>query len=226
MTAVLNFTILRDGYGSQPSYPTVETQLSGPLLTKRADNLWLPHRATANWQLSRDQYTQFMGFFNTQIKFSTQTFITDLVSDIGHLFPHKCRLVGQKPVLQQTNGTSFSVSAELEVYPNPTYSGLIKYREPGDVVFAAFGPTLVGPIQPGDTIRIFNSSGIHPSSTPLNMDGVYEVDTVSGFNTLQLLSPAVVNTSWTTLATLGAPGEYGDAANGNVFSTLVRIPTP
>lgn len=228
MTLSLNpeFVALRDGYTFDPGYATIEAQLEGGLTRKRQEAALYPvHTINVNWVLSPEQYTRFMGFFRTDLQEGTHAFLMDLVTTVAMLLPHKCRTKGGLPKLTQKKGLNFSVAATLEVEQNPTYSGLIAYTEPDQIIFPVADPYLAGPIKDGDTLRIIDSSGTHTSGTFLNMDGVYQCDGNSGFNIITLASPWLVNSAWTILATLGAPGIYGDESNGNIRSTVVRIPT-
>lgn len=167
MTAQISFTPIRDGYSVVPTYPTREAILEGGKTRKYSDALYLPHEVTVNWKLGNPtDYTNFMGFFRTTLLETTEYFLMDLVTDIGALVPHRCRTKGGMPRLTQVNGNCFYVSATLEVEVNPTYTGLILYSDPGLVTFSHITPRLVGPIQPGDTVQILNSSGTHPGSVP------------------------------------------------------------
>lgn len=227
MTVELTFQPIRDGYSVIPTYPIREALFEGGATRKGADPLYLPHEVSVSWKLvSPLQYTNFMGFFRTTLLEATEYFLMDMVTDIGDLVPHRCRTKGGMPKLDQVNGSCFYVSTTLEVEVNPTYTGLILYQEPNLIIFSHTSPRLVGPLQLGDTIQVFNSAGTHPTGpTDLNLDGIYEIDAVSGNNQIELVSPASVNADWTTLAGLGAPGQYGTASFGNVISTLTRIPS-
>jgi hypothetical protein len=164
MTAELTFTPIRDSYSAIPTYPTLGTMLDGAATRKRIDYLYAPHEVTVSWKLNAIDYTNFMGFFRTTLLNSTEYFLMDLVVDIGALVPHRCRVKsGGTPRLNQVNGITFHVTATLEVEVNPTWTGLIAYGNPSNVNFNHTSPKLVGPIQPGDTVQIFNSEGTHPS---------------------------------------------------------------
>lgn len=225
MTVELTFTPVRDGYSVIPTYPIREALFDGAATRKYTDALYLPHEVTVNWKLNNIQYTNFMGFFRTTLLEATEYFLMDLVTSIGALIPHRCRSKGGMPRLNQVSGTTFHVTATLEVEVNPTYTGIITYEDPGTITFIHSTPRLVGPLQPGDTIRVFNSSGIHPDgAVDLDLDGTYEIDTVDPNNEITLVSPATVNADWNTLAGL-TPAQYGDESNGNVTSTIIRIPS-
>lgn len=226
MTLTLDYEPVRDGYTFEPSYPVIESSLDGGLSEKRQDVLYVPHIVTLNWILEGSDYTKFMGFFRTTLKNATQAFLVDLVADIGTPTTHRCRTRGGMPKLMQQRGQAFYVAATLEVQVNPTYTGLITYQEPGNIIFSVTNPSLVGPIVAGDTVRIIDSAGTHPTGpTDLDLDGVYTVSATVGTSVLQLSSPSSVNSDWTVLAGLAATAQYGDASNGNVMSTVTRVPT-
>lgn len=226
MTLTLEYEPIRDGYTFEPSYPVIEAQLDGGISRKRQDVLYVPHIVTLNWILVGSEYTKFMGFFRTTLKNSTQPFLLDLLADVSIPTTHKCRTRGGLPKLTGNRGQSFYVSCTLEVEVNPTFTGLITYQEPGNIIFATSFPFLTGSLLEGDTVRIIDSAGTHPTGpTELDLDGVYVVDSTIGNNLLSLTSPASVNSDWTVLATLGAPGEYGDETHGSVMSTITRVPS-
>ncbi len=222
MTETLLYTPESSSYSLQPSYPTIEIGLNGGTSRKRQDFLFPPHILSVNWVLTTAaDYSRFMGFFRTTLFNGTEAFLMDLISDIGELTTHRCRTLGGIPKLTQNRASAFWVSCTLEVDVNPTYTGLITYQEPDQIVFSTTNPKLVGPIVTGNTVRVLHTAGFHPTGpTALNLDGVYVVASTVGFNALTLTSPASVNAGWTTLATLGAPGIYDD-----VISTITKVPT-
>lgn len=228
MALTLPYTPIRDGYSVIPSYPVREALFDGAATRKALDALFIAHEIEVSWKLvNPQQYTNFMGFFRTSLKEATEFFLMDLVADIGALVPHRCRTKGGMPKLTQVNGHCFYVSATLEVEVNPTYTGLLLYQEPNLVIFNTTSPMFVGPLQPGDTVQVFNSSGTHPTGPiDLDLDGIYEIDVIDGNDQIELVTPASVNSGWTILATLGAPGQYGTESFGNVISTLTRHPRP
>lgn len=226
MTATLSYTPIRNGYTLEPSYPVIEVKLDGGKSRKRQDVLYTPHSATVNWILTASEYTQFQGFFRTTLKNATRDFLLDIVSDIGVPTTHKCRTNGAIPKLTGQSGDAFYVGCTIEVDVNPTFTGLIRYVEPGRVVFETDFPFLVGPFLAGDSVRILYTEGVHPTgSTPLNLDGVYVISSTTDEDTLTLTSPASVNSDWTTLFGLAGTAEYGDETHGNVVSTITRVPT-
>lgn len=226
MTLSLQFEPIRDGYTFEPSYPVIEVKLDGGISDKRQDSLYIPHLVTVNWILTGSQYTQFMGFFRTTLKNGTLSFLMDLLADVGVPTTHKCRTIGGMPKLTGQRGQAFYVTCTLEVEVNPTYTGVITYTEPGIVTFSTDFPFFVGPILTGDTIRIVDSAGTHPTGpTELDLDGVYVVASTTGNDQITLTSPASVNADWTVLAGLAGTAVYGDETHGNVTSTITRVPS-
>lgn len=221
MTQVLLFTPVRDGYAAQMGYNVIETSLDGRKLKKSRDILWNPHILTVNWVLtSPTQYTQFMGFFRTNLKNGHLSFLMDLVTDIGVTTTHKCRSIQGMPKLSSVKSLSYYVQCTIEAEANPTYTGLITYAGL-TIEFGTSKPDLTQGFRPGDSIRICDSTGTHTSGTALNLDGVYTVVSTTGTD-LVTITPG--NAQWTVLAGL-SPAIYGDATHGNVTSTVTRVPT-
>lgn len=214
------------GYSCNVQNSCIEVPALGGPLKKRQDVAWAPHIVTATWFLDSTEYSAFMGFFRTELDGGADQFLIDLVTDIGIPTRHKCRTISGLPKLTKQSGEAYWVSCTLEAEQNPTYTGLIKYQEPGNILFTVTNPKLTEGFEAGDLVQIIDSKGVHPSgSTPLNLDGIYTITSTTGSNQITLTSPTVVNAGWTTLAGLGSPGEYGDASNGNVISTITRVPT-
>lgn len=77
----------------------------------------------------------------------------------------------------------------------------------------------------GDQVRVMNTSGVHPDGDiPLNLDGIYTVSGQAGGNTILLDDPISVNDDWQTLFDIDPSAEYGNLANGNVLSTITKVP--
>lgn len=226
-TTALDFRPDQEGYSCNIQNSCVEVGVSGGPLRKRQCISYAPHIVSATWVLHSNEYSAFMGFFRTELNGGESDFLLDLITDIGTPTTHNCRTLGGLPRLTKQMGEAYYVSCVLEAQQNPTFTGLIKYQEGNFVTFAADdpGPFMEDSFEPGDIIRIVDSYGTHPSGTIISLDGVYEVASNVGTHAITLTSPATVNSDWTVLATLGAPGTYGDASNGNVISTITKVPT-
>ncbi len=223
---VLIFDPEQEGYQNNFSDQLIEIELSGGLSRRRQDSYFAGHIVTVQWLLTREEYAQFMGFFKTDLRHGVDPFLIDLITDIGVPTTHRARTLGGLPRLTRQTGNAYYVSCTLQCERNPTYTGNIIYQEDGDIVFAVDNPTFAECFAAGDTLRIIDSAGIHPTgSTPINLDGEYTVLSTTGFNVVTLDNPASVNSDWTVLAGLGSGIEYGDEDNGNVISTITRVPT-
>lgn len=221
-TQLLTYTPVRDGYTFDPGYNSLEISLESRSNRKRQDVLYNTHRVSVNWTLTNaTDYTRFMGFFRTTLQNGTLSFRMNLVTDISVPTLHKCRSLQGLPRLSAVKSLSYYVNCVLEVEANPTYTGLIRYLSP-TIALDNDSPNLTEGFRVGDSIRIVDSTGIHPTSgTVLNLDGTYPVVSTTGFSTVTI-TPS--GSGWTTLAGL-SPNVYGDAGNGNVTSTVTRVPT-
>lgn len=225
----LDITPVRDGYSVNIQNSCIEIEVAGGPIRKRQDVLYAPHIVTANWLIHKDEYSAFMGFFRTGLNGGEEAFLLDLITDIGIPTTHRCRTMGGIPRLTKQTGELYYASCTLEAEQNPTFTGLIEYREPNFIVFfmPVPGPYMEDSFSPGDVIQIIDSSGIHSGSgTHLNLDGTYVVESNVSQHAISLVLPTAVNSDWTVLAGLGSPGHYGDGGtDGSVLSTITRVPT-
>ncbi len=216
-------TPVRDGYSVILQNAYKDIPLEGGPGRKRQDVAYAPHQINASWIIHRDEYSAFMGFWRQTLG---SYFLIDLITDIGIPTLHRCRSVGGIPKLTRQTGEAYYVSCSLEAEQNATFTGTIKYQEPGNIIFSTLPYILCEELRAGDLVRIIDSKGVHPTgSTPLDLDGVYLISSTTGGDQITLSVPTAVNAGWTTLAGLGSPGEYGDAAHGNVISTITKVPT-
>lgn len=194
---------------------------------RRQDMLLPPHTVNLQWKLESVGYTRFMGFFTTELRYGRDSFLIDLITDIGFPTPHRVSTMGMMPKLTQQSGDLYIVNCTVQVFRNPTFTGNIVYSEEGLIsINVGGGSSIVQSINAEDTIQVCFSSGVHPTgNTPLNLDGRYVVQSVAG-GALSLYNPEVINSDWTVLAGLGTSVEYGSVPNGNVNSTVFKLPDP
>jgi hypothetical protein len=229
MTETLSFTPIRDGYQLTPSYPVIEVALEAGESRKRLSHLGAPHSVTVNWILTTPQeYAAFMGFFEDAIAFGTESFLMELITNTGVPVLHRCRTAGGMPKLTQQRGHAYYTSCTLEVQKNPTFTGRLLYatNTPFFVQLIGSGSNQNRPIFVGDSIQIIGASGLHiDGNTPVNFDGIYEVDSLGGNTIINLVDAETISTSWTTIGTL-TPDDWGSAQQVTpVYSTVVRLPT-
>jgi hypothetical protein len=223
MTETLTYQPIRDGYSATMSYPVIETKLEAGQSRRRLDHLFAPHTVNLNWILtSPTDYNRFMGFFNTTIHNGTDTFFLDLLTNIGIPTKHRVRVSGDLPKLTQQRGLAYWVSGTLEVELNPTYTTNFLYSGTLKAIGKTLtNPTLLGPIQIGDTVRLFDSAQTHVGGTALDFDGTYVVDAASDTNNIFFTSgTAAAVPSWATLAAL-IPATTAPTTH----ATLIRVPT-
>ncbi len=229
MTDFLRFTPIQTGYSSQEMFGVVEVPVEGGGSRRRQDILLPGHVVNCQWLLSATEYTEFMGFFVTTLRYGRDDFLMDLITDIGIPTTHRCRTLGGIPHLTQQKGDGYWVSCTLECDKNPTFTSQIVYTNgvsglTGKIIFSRIGRHFTD----GDFIQIINSSGIHPDGDiPLNLDGVYTVlETVVG-NVVFIDDPSDVNSDWTTLYDIDPIllAEYGGTLTGNVLSTVTKVPS-
>lgn len=78
----------------------------------------------------------------------------------------------------------------------------------------------------GDKLRILYSAGIHPDGNiPLNLDGIYDVVGNAGTGVVLLDQPFITNPDWNVLYAIDPAAEYGNPADGDVTSTITRVPS-
>lgn len=174
------FTHLRDGYSANLSYPVLEFQVDRGKTRKRHDPLYVPHVLNVQWTLDDGQYTRLMGFFRNDLDFGTLPFLMDVVTDLSVATTHKCRCVGGLPRLTSQSGLNYKVQCTIEAFANPTYTGLLEYQAPNEILFSPTYPPLVGPWRFEDTLRIVGAVGTHPDDdTVIDLDGVYSIGPAS-----------------------------------------------
>lgn len=170
------FTHHRDGYGVNFSYPVLEIQIDRGKTRKRHDPLSVPHVVNVSWSLDDGQYTRLMGFFRNDLDFGTLPFLMDLVTDLSVPTTHKCRCTGGLPRLVQQSGLNYKVQCTIEAFANPTYTGLLEYQAPNEVLLTTSYPAFPGAFRFGDTVRVIGAVGTHPDGdTPIDLDGVYTI---------------------------------------------------
>lgn len=117
-------------------------------------------------------------------------------------------------------------------------NGVFDYSGNGDHGTSNFEPTISGTtgrvvfpdiarhFKTGDRLRILFSAGVHPDGDiPLNLDGVYDVLDTAGTSVVLLDEPSTVNADWNTLYAIDPSAEYGNEDDGNVLSTVTKVPT-
>lgn len=127
MPSTLRFTPIQTGYSSEEMPGTIVVPVEGGGSRKRQDILLTGHIVNCQWLLNEEEYTEFMGFFDTELRYGREDFLLDLITDIGVPTTHVCRTVGGNPKLIQQKNEAYWVSCTLECDKNPTFTSTITY---------------------------------------------------------------------------------------------------
>jgi hypothetical protein len=127
MPSTLRFIPEKSGYSSEEMPGTIVVPVEGGGSRKRQDILLTGHVVNCQWLLDAEEYTEFMGFFDTELFYGREDFLMDLITDIGVPTAHVCRTVGGNPKLTQQKNNAYWVSGTLECDKNPTFTSTITY---------------------------------------------------------------------------------------------------
>lgn len=221
MTDTLAYIPVRDGYQVSLAYPVIEVKLSAGPSRRRRQHLFATHTISLSWILtSANDYTLFNRFFRQTLDFGTESFLLDLLTDIGITMPHMCRVMGDLPKLTKQSGSAYWMSCTLEVETNPAYGvEAIFNTNTGDQIILTNLNGRLGPLQPGDIIRVIDSAA-EEDAIPLNFDGVYTIDSFTPSSTITLDGAPAVNTDWTVLA-----GTVAGSTTATSITTVIKLPT-
>jgi hypothetical protein len=128
MTAILSYAPIQTSYSSEGIDATIVIPVEGGPARKKQD-LFLPgHIVNCQWLLtSHADYTRFMGFFISTIRYGLDDFLCDVITDIGVPTTHLCRTLGGIPKLVQQKNEAYWVSCTLQCTKNPTFTDTITY---------------------------------------------------------------------------------------------------
>lgn len=223
-TPTLTYAPVRDGYQFTPGYGIIETKLDGGQSRRRLDVAAFSHTIQANWVLRSIEYTDFMGFFRSDLKQGTLDFLVNLVSDIGTLTLHRARCVGGLPHLTQNQGDGYSVAAVLEVDQNPTFTGNITYQwfdpDPENLQVPSTSPPSLAGFLSGDRIQVVNAIP-SPTNPAFNFDGIYTISAKPFATTIQISGAHLLNSAWGVIHSPPGP----PPGSTIIRSTVTRIPT-
>lgn len=113
------FTIPPDkaSYTMKDGQEVLSVQLQGGAARYRRDIANPTARVTANWTMGMDGYLYIRSFFRAAIDNGASPFLMDLILDLPTLTEHKCYFVPNTLTLNSQSGLTYSVSVDLEVYP-------------------------------------------------------------------------------------------------------------
>lgn len=127
MTSTLSFTPIQTTYSTEEMPGMIVIPLEGGGSRKRQDILLPGHIVNCQWLLKATEYTEFMGFFISELRYGRDDFLMDLITDIGIPTTHLCRTLAGIPKLTQQKGDAYWVSCTLQCDKNPTFTSEIIY---------------------------------------------------------------------------------------------------
>jgi hypothetical protein len=127
MPSTLRFTPEQSGFSSEEMPGQIVVPLKGGGSRKRQDILLNGHVVNCQWFLNSEEYTEFMGFFVTELHHGADDFLLDLITDIGVPTTHVCRTISGLPKLTQQKYDGYWVTCQLECDKNPTFTDTITY---------------------------------------------------------------------------------------------------
>lgn len=193
----------QQSYRVQKPTQFVQTELEGGASRTRQDRIGEPYRVDCTWSCTPKQYVTISGFFRDRIQNGTRVFRIPLLIDVPALVNYRARLLGKAEELSSNQGLLHTVSATLEVLPNPMVSFNLNCQSVSDDrVIAAnnpdFNPTIMDQIPIGRQVLLTGCEGI-VNSTFINLDGTYTVATRPSSAIITLTGAPAINPGWTTL---------------------------
>lgn len=206
-TPVFPISILppsQSGYSAQYGTEFIQIELDGGESRTVRNKLGVPHIVNCMWQCTPTQYTTIHGFWRDRCQSGTRSFIIPLLIDTPTLVPYRARFAREPQKLSQTEGHMHSVTATLEVIPNPMVSfDMVCQRVSDERVIANnnpdFQPTIFAQFPIGRNILLTGCSGL-VNGIAVNLDGTYAVLSKPSDSIIVLNNAAAVNADWTVLA--------------------------
>lgn len=215
MTAKLPFLPEQDGYSGDFGQDAVSVKLAGGAMRIRADFDGAASQVRISFLLNQQtDYAEFMSFWQFEARRGTLPFLVDLIMECPFPVQHMCRMVPGSMKMAKVEGHSRRVSMEVEVEQNPFAIATALFSNTGSQVTWISIPTNCPDVQellsPADLVQVSGASVNNGVNTPITLDGIYTVNVTPTPAIFSLVSPAVVNAAWTTLAS------YPSGLSGNI----------
>lgn len=224
MTDKLPFLPEQDGYQVDFSQDAVGVKLAGGAMRIRSDFGNAAQQVSVSFLLDqKNDYPEFMSFWAFNTRRGTLPFLADLMFECAFPMQYMCRIVPGTIRLPKTEGHSRRITMDLEVEQNLFTIGTMLFSNTGSQVTIILAPSQAPDAQvlldPGNLVQIAGASVKNGVNTPITLDGIYTVNTTPTPTVFTLVSPAVVNPAWTTLAS------YPSGLSGNIPNvTVMRVP--
>lgn len=193
----------QSGYRVARGNNRVAIRLEGGPARLRQTSLGTPHEVAATWLCDETEYTGVIGFLRERAQERTAFFRLPLLIDVPVAVPYLCRLLDEPEELDSTEGLSFGVRATLEVVPNPIRSSTLLLQNVADArvvvgnTAQGYSPDMAE-FPDGRQVLLVGCRGTS-SGTPVNLDGIYTIDSHPTPESITLLNATSVNPGWSTL---------------------------
>lgn len=208
----------QQGYKVQKGTEFIQTKLIGGPSRGRRDRVGEPHVVDVTWQCTPKQYTTVTGFLYDRLQSGTRIFRLPLLIDVPKLVEYRVKLLETAEMLSATQGLLQTITAKLEVLPNPRVSFNLSCQSVSDDRVIAgnnvdFNPTL-------DQFPIGRQVLLHACEATvngvfINLDGTYTIATKPSAAIITLTGAPAINPGWTALrataAQILAPNENAGA---------------
>lgn len=192
----------QQGYEVQKPTGFVQSELEGGPARSRMDSIGMPYIVQATWECTKKQYVTISGFLRDRLQNGTRIFRLPLVIDVPTLIPYQCRLLSKAEKLSSIRGLLYTVTAQLEVLPNPIVSFNLSCQSVSDNrVIAGNNPdfnTEMNQFPVGRQVKLYQCEGT-VSGTFINLDGTYTILGKPSAAIITLTNAPAVNPGWTTL---------------------------
>lgn len=192
----------QQGYEVQKPTGFVQSELQGGPARSQMDSIGTPYIVQATWECTKQQYVTISGFLRDRLQYGTRIFRIPLVIDVPTLIPYQARLLRSAEKLSSIRGLLYTVTAQLEVLPNPIVSFNLACQSVSDNrVIANNNPdfnTNMDLFPTGRQVQLYQCEGI-VSGTFLNLDGTYTILGKPNATTITLQNAPAINPGWTTL---------------------------
>lgn len=111
---VLDFLSDKDGYNVSFANEIVSVKLAGGPSRRRKDFIGGADIVNVSYKLDRNQYKQFLSFYNHIIDSGALPFATQLIIDTEDLRYYQCTIVENTFTLQEQSGLLYRIAFQIE----------------------------------------------------------------------------------------------------------------
>lgn len=217
MTTLLPFIPEHNGYNVRHPAQVVSSVLDGGRPRVRSDVLGANGSVSATWMLEGVEYDQFMRIWEESLAFGALPALVDLVTSTFLTARHRVTFVPDSLRTTQVEGLTYRVSAELSVEQLKRVISSATFGSPNIVTLEANIDDLLDDTDRVQIVGARYNDGIRP---PVNLDGIYAIDSLPELFQIELTDPEDDNEDWLLLA------DYPGDVTGFVQNvSIIRSPT-